>query len=310
MRTGAASGHAGYFHETAFYGSDDGFLDLVVPFLDEGLAHGEPVLVACVEANERLLRDAVSDPSAVVFLPCADQYRRPTDAILAYRRLFAGYAGAHQIRVVGDVPHPGTGAAWGWWSRYEAAVNEVFDEFPLWGLCPYDLRTTPAAVLADVLRTHPYVVGPDGGHAANPEHSTRWAWPAADPDPLQAGPPAVALTDPSPAEARHAVTAVVATTALTGDERDDVVYATSEAVTNALCHGKPPVSVRAWAGRTRVVVAVTDRGSGPSSPLAGLMPTKDTTSAGIGLWLTHRTCRDVAMTRDDEGYTIRVTVGS
>ncbi|MBY8847671.1 sensor histidine kinase [Saccharothrix longispora] len=310
MRTGAPSGHAGYFHETAFYGSDAGFRDLVVPFLDEGVAHGEPVLVACGTANQRLLREAVSDPSGVVFVPRTEQYDRPTEAIIAYRKLFAEYAGAPQIRVVGEVPHPGTGASWDWWARYEAAVNQVFAEFPLWGLCPYDLRTTPAGVLVDVLRTHPHVTGADGGHAANPDYSASWTWPDIAPDPLQAVPPTVALTDPSPAEARRAVTAAASTTGLTGDERDDIVYATSEAVTNALCHGKPPVSVRAWAGRARLVVAVTDRGTGPSSPLAGLVPTTDTTSAGIGLWLTHRTCRDVALARDDEGYTIRLTVGS
>lgn len=145
MRTGAAHGHVGYFHEAAFYGSDDDYRSFVVPFVDEGVAAGEPVVVACREANERLVRDAVADPSGVVFVPGGDQYDRPTEAILGYRKLFAEYAGVAQIRVVGDVPHPGVGASWDWWARYEAAVNEVFAEYPLWGLCPYDLRTTRRA---------------------------------------------------------------------------------------------------------------------------------------------------------------------
>lgn len=309
MRTGAARGHEGYYHETAFYGSDDDFQALVVPFLDEGVSAGEPVLVACGAVNERLLRDRVSDPSAVRFLPAADQYARPTETILDYRRIFAEYAGVAQIRVVGDVPHTGTGASWGWWSRYEAAINDVFAEFPLWGLCPYDLRTTPADVLADVLRVHPRVAGSGGSHLANPDYRGSWTWPAPEQDPLEVEHPLVDLLDPSPAEARHAVSAACVATRLTMDELDDIIYAASEAVTNALTHGKPPARLRIWADDAHVVVAVSDRGEGPDSPTAGLVPTERTTTAGLGLWLAHRTCREVSLSRDVNGFTVRMVVG-
>ncbi|GAA1300945.1 sensor histidine kinase [Saccharothrix xinjiangensis] len=309
MRTGAARGHEGYFHETAFYGSDADFQALVVPFLDEGVSAGEPVLVACGAANERLLRDRVADPSALRFLPGSDQYSRPTDTILEYRKVFAEYAGVAQIRVVGDVPHTGTGASWDWWSRYEAAVNDIFAEVPLWGLCPYDLRTTPADVLADVLRAHPRVAGAGGRHLANPDYLGSWTWPEPDRDPLEVEHPLVDLLDPSPAEARRAVSAACVATRLTRDELDDVVYAASEAVTNALTHGKPPARLRVWADDAHVVVAVADRGEGPASPTAGLVPTERTTTAGLGLWLTHRTCRDVSLSRDADGFTIRMVVG-
>ncbi|MBP2334412.1 anti-sigma regulatory factor (Ser/Thr protein kinase) [Saccharothrix coeruleofusca] len=311
MRTGAARDHVGYFHETAFYRDDEDFLGLVVPFLEEGLRAGEPTLVACGAANERLLRAALSDVRGITFLPGADQYARPTEAILNYRRMFADHAaaGVAQIRVIGDVPHPGTGAPWDWWARYEAAANRVFGEFPLWGLCPYDLRTTPAEVVDDVLRTHPHVARPDGQHLANPGFDPFGRWPAWRPHPLQSRPPRVELLDPSPAEARRAVERVCDGVALGEDERDDIVYAASEAVTNGLCHGKPPVRLRVWADAARVVVAVTDGGPGPEDPLVGLVPTEDSASGGLGLWIAHRTCRDVAMTHDEEGYTIRFTAG-
>jgi anti-sigma regulatory factor (Ser/Thr protein kinase) len=257
-----------------------------------------------------LVRDAVADASGIAFLPGGAQYDKPTEAILAYRKLFAGYAGAAQIRVVGEVPHPGVGSSWDWWSRYEAAVNEIFAEFPLWGLCPYDLRTTPARVLADVARTHPHVAGADGTHLPNPRYRSSWAVSAAGPSAFEVGPPLAESTDPSPAEARRAVTAACAGARLSRDEVDDIVYAASEAVTNAQSHGLPPVRLRVWAGPTHVLVAVTDLGDGPPSPLAGLVPTDRTATAGVGLWLTHRTCSDVSMTRDAEGYTIRLLVGS
>ncbi len=44
MRTGAASGYVGNFHEAGFYGSDEEFLALIVPFVTDGLAAGEPLI--------------------------------------------------------------------------------------------------------------------------------------------------------------------------------------------------------------------------------------------------------------------------
>jgi len=45
MRTGAASSHIGHFHEAGFYSSDAEFASLIVPFVEEGLAAGEPVII-------------------------------------------------------------------------------------------------------------------------------------------------------------------------------------------------------------------------------------------------------------------------
>jgi hypothetical protein len=61
--------------------------------------------------------------------------------------------GSSRIRVASEVPHPGGGAPWEGWARYEAAVNRAYAEFPLWGLCAYDTRITPGRVLDDVART-------------------------------------------------------------------------------------------------------------------------------------------------------------
>jgi hypothetical protein len=66
-----------------------------------------------------------------------------------YRRLFEFHVamGAGQIRIAGDVPHPGNGKRFEWWDRYEAAVNTVWQDFPVWGRCLYDITTAPPAVV-------------------------------------------------------------------------------------------------------------------------------------------------------------------
>ncbi|MFD4669251.1 anti-sigma factor RsbA family regulatory protein [Lentzea sp. NPDC058450] len=300
----------GFFHETAFYGSDDEFLAHAVPFVEGGLRAGEPSVVACTERNTALLRGALGD-AAVTYLPGADQYSRPSEAITNYRALFAEHTagGARQMRVVGDVPHSGVGACWDWWARYEAAVNRAYAEFPVWGLCPYDTRTTPEHVLADVLSTHPNITSAPGTHEPNPGYREGLAASPQVVDPLEQGSPLVELFDVSAGAVREAVGKAIAALDLSEDDAHDVVYAASEVVTNGLTHGVAPVRLRLWAGGSRVVVSVTDQGPGPSDPLAGLMPTRETLSAGLGLWILHRTCDYVAMGRDGDGFTVRVSVG-
>ncbi|MFD9706151.1 anti-sigma factor RsbA family regulatory protein [Lentzea sp. NPDC059081] len=299
----------GFFHETAFYGSDDDFLALVVPFLEDGLRAGEVVVAACAERNAGLLRGAVGGD--VLFLPGADQYSRPSDSISTYRELFREHtdAGARHMRVVGDVPHPGTGASWDWWARYEAAVNQAYAEFPVWGLCPYDTRTTPADVLADVVSTHPNIaVGPEV-HEANPGFRDGLAGTRQVTDALEHRAPLIDLVDVTAGAVREAVGSAIGGIALSEDGAHDVVYAASEIVTNGLTHGVAPVRFRLWADESRVLVAVTDQGSGPADPLVGLMPTTATRSAGLGLWILHRTCDYVSMGQDSDGFTVRVSVG-
>ncbi|MET9631151.1 sensor histidine kinase [Lentzea sp. NPDC006480] len=301
----------GFYHETAFYGSDDDFLTIAVPFVEGGLRDGQPTLIACAEKNTALLRGALGHDEAVTYLPGADQYARPADAIATYRDIFGEYAkaGATQIRTVGDVPHPGFGVPWDWWGRYENAVNQAFAEFPLWGLCPYDTRITPSEVLADVARTHEYIATVPGEHLPSPEFGNGLPLSRPVPDVLERATPQVSLVDPTPAAVREAVSAAIVGTRLTEDNAHDVVYAANEIVTNGLSHGVAPVRFRLWADDSRVVVAATDNGSGPVDPMTGLIPTTATRSAGLGLWILHRTCDYVSMGRDEDGFTVRVSVG-
>jgi anti-sigma regulatory factor (Ser/Thr protein kinase) len=314
MRTGAAAGHHGYFHEAAFYGSDEDFLSVVVPFLEDGLKAGEPTLVAFDETNEKLIRGAMGGAAGLSFLNGVAQYARPAGAIKKYRALMAAHVagGAEQIRIVGDVPHPGLGASWDWWARYEATVNHAFDDFPLWGLCPYDTRITPDDVLEDVARTHPHIASADGGHRVNsrfedPAGFLNHLAPAA-PDPLESAPPSAELWSFAPAAARDAVFRVAANTGVSAPDVDDLVIAVSEAVANADRHGVAPIRLRLWAGPDRLVATVTDQGRGPEDPFAGLVPARGPVG-GLGLWIVHQICARVTMSTGEDGFTLRMVAG-
>lgn len=314
MRTGAAAAHTGYFHEAIRYDSDEHLLGVVVPFVLGGVAAGEPTLLTFGERNAALVRAALPAVCPVTFLTGEEVYARPAAAIRAYRRLLAEHvaAGAGQIRIVGELPRESLGATWDWWARYESAINRAYDEFPLWSMCAYDERTTPAAVLADVARTHPHTVRPHGRHEPNPQYSHPDAFllenRAAVADPVQQPPPVAELLDPSPAEARAAVRAAD-DGRLPATDVEDLVLAVSEIVTNAYRYGRPPARMRVWRGAGRMVVTVRDAGPGPKDPFAGLLPAAGGPSAGLGLWIAHQACSHVSLHRDPDGFTVRLTVG-
>jgi anti-sigma regulatory factor (Ser/Thr protein kinase) len=315
MMSGAAAGQAGFIHEAAYYGSDEEFLDLVVPFLTGGLNAGEPTFAVFTEPKIAMLRDALPDPSPVTFLNGEVQYDRPAATIQTYRQVVSDQlaAGARQVRVAGGVPHPGVGVPWTGWARYEAAVNHAFADFPLRAMCPYDTRITPDEVLADVARTHPGLVTAGGKRTVSADYLEPAEFLGTrvhpEPDPLEDFPPAMEMADPVTGAARRAVEAVALACGIPRDETDDLVTAVDEAVANALLHGRRPVRLRVWAGPQRVVVAVADRGPGPSDPFAGLLPAARFPDGGLGLWLIHHLCRHVTMSRDEHGFTIRLIAG-
>jgi anti-sigma regulatory factor (Ser/Thr protein kinase) len=313
MRTGAARGQVGHFHEAGFYSSDAEFRALIVPFAEEGIAAGEPVIIGYDDRKNALIRSWLTDLSAVTFPADSGVYATPARAIAAYRRLFELHVaqGAGQIRITGELPNLGDGGIFDGWDRYEAAVNTVWQDFPVWGLCLYDTATAAPVVRDVVERTHPRIVSPSGVRRASGRFQVAdfQALPPV-PDPLEQTSPMIELVDRSAAEARRAL-AQIGRGQVTDTILDDLLLGVSEAVTNALIHGRPPATVRIWAAPDRIVVSVHDQGRGPADPLAGLVPAAgNAATLGLGLWLIHQLDIDVALKHADDGFTVRLRGGT
>ncbi|KDN21814.1 sensor histidine kinase [Amycolatopsis rifamycinica] len=313
MSTELNTAQRGYDHAAIHYASDAELLAVVVPFLTAGLTAGEPTVVSLAPERAELVRRALPPSASTRFLSTDDLYARPAAAIKSYRELMAGFVadGASGIRIVGEVPPEAIDTSWDWWARYESAVNHAYDEFPLRSMCAYDTRTTPRHVLDDVARTHPFLATPDGGHLTNAGYVDPPSF-LAEPRPMKLYPiqhtvPLAELIDPQPSAARRAV-ADFDKTGLPAAEIDDLVLAVSEIVDNALRYGRSPVRMRIWADCEHMVVTVHDTGAGPGDPFAGLLPAgRDI--GGRGLWIAHQVCSQVALHRDDTGFTVRLTAG-
>lgn len=304
----ADAGNFGYRHELALAESDEDVLAIAVPFLREGAEAGERVIAMLADPIRTLVSDALGDDRGVRYLTVDRVNSRPAAALAGLRRILveACQAGTHRVRVINEVPHPGTGASWPQWCRYEAAVNILLAEFPLWGRCLYDVRLTPDEIVRDLLDTHPYRITPGGG--TEPNRCYR------GPAELVARPPASAvpaltLREPSPKAARDAVLRLASRGALPHEQTEDMVTAVNEVTTNALLHGQPPVELRGWSEPGHITVAVSDGGPGPTDPFAGLAPRNGSgVSGGYGLWLAHQLA-DVTHELTEHGHTAWVASG-
>lgn len=317
MRLDVAHGRAGHLHEAAVYRSDDELLSVLIPFLRQGLDAGDPVFVCLTPQRAELLRTAFADPDSVIFLDHCTGYRNPATAVKYFRELVDQHVrhGASKVRLAGELDEPGSATPWGPWARYEAAVNHLLDDLPLWSLCMYDGRTTPATVLDDVLRTHPWLALPGGRHVPSTAFTDPPAFlsahvPAPGEPGLRSKAPAVTLRATHPEQAREAAREAGRQAGLGETRLGELVLAVSESVTNALHHGRPPVWLRLWPEHRRVVATVTDAGEGPKDPYAGLTPLgPNRADGGLGLWIVHQVCDYVAMRRHEDGYTIVLVAG-
>jgi anti-sigma regulatory factor (Ser/Thr protein kinase) len=301
-------------HEAGFYSSDAEFLALIVPFVADGIAAGEPVMVGFDDRKCELLRARLSRPDLVRFVAGADLYAKPAGAIEAYREQFHWYvaAGATQIRIAGDVPHEGNGGRFAGWDRYESAVNIVWQDYPVYSRCLYDATTVAGPVRDVVERTHRRLLTADSGATTSPRYQEVSDFEPLPPatDPLEAAPPTVELVNPSPRTARHRV-AEAARGRIDARTLDELRFAASEAVLNAHLHGRRPITVKAWTGPDRIVVHVHDTGPGPADPLTGLVPAPGGFAGrGLGLWLLHQfTNLDIDLRATADGFGIRLRAG-
>lgn len=300
-----------YFHEVGFYGSDQDFADLIVPFANEGLTNDEPVVFAYDEHKTSVLRDLLPADPAITYITDNAAYASPAKALSEWRALVERRvaAGASRVRVAGDVPHPGYGTSYAGWDRYEAALDRVMCDLPVWAPCLYDTRITPADVLARARSLHQHVREPDGSRRANDDYrspSGLGDFLPPEPDPLELLTPTFEVWDPSPRGARDVVRFLVANK-ISAEREEDLVLAVSEAVTNGRLHGQAPVVMRCWSADGRVVINVVDRGTGPKDPLVGLLPQSDHTAmSGRGLNIVHKLDLDVSLSVTDDGFKVRL----
>jgi len=305
-------------HDALLYDSPEHLAAVAAPFLLDGLAAGDAAVVATRPASARLLQEAVGGDPRVQFLEQSEVYRpRTPSALRTFRSLGETFAGERtgRVRVVGEVDFGPTERHWLEWQRYEAVLNDALSGWPLWGLCLFDTQQLPDPLLDAARQTHPHVATPVG-RQENPAYTDPADYLRSLPipsEPLEATPPALlvfGIVDFS--RLRRELAAELAH--LT-DHREaireaveDFLLAVDEMTSNAVLHGRPPVTLRLWTSPDRIVCSISDGGMGWDDPFAGYGPAHgdDLSRGGMGLWLARQLCDHVDIAGRGEGAGVRV----
>lgn len=307
----------GFVHRALIYGSDDEFLDVALPFVEEAVATKEPILVAVQERHVENLRAALNGvPPGVTLFSVGQWYdtsARTRDKLARWvaERTDAGYRErrrtAGRVRVIGEPPWAvGHEAQVRDWARHESVLNVAFAGYPVTFICPYDSSVLPAEIIDHARSTHPELVGPAGA----------WeSWSYEDPvdfcsrlDSAVGRPPgepdmeiSFGLADLS--GLRRSVGALAAEAGMSRSRADELVLAVNEIATNAVVHGESPATFRIWHEDGELIVEVSDAGEGIADALAGQLTPPTTSFGGRGLWLARLVC-DAVEIRNGTGCTV------
>jgi anti-sigma regulatory factor (Ser/Thr protein kinase) len=298
----------GFRHEALMYADEDEFLAGTVPFVREGVAIGEPTMVAIGAARMAPLRAALgSDAEAVRFVDIAEIGTNPARIIPAWRDFVAAHRGA--VRGIGEPAWPGRSAAeLVECERHEVLLNLAFnatDGFRL--LCPYDTAGLDPAVTAGARGSHPVVV--ENGTARRSDAYDgleRAAAPFTEPLPEPLTPPAEGAFDARSLRAvRRFVAGEAVAAGLEAGRAEELVLAVSELAANSVKYGGGTGLLRLWRDDGHVVCEIRDRGR-IDDPLTGRRRPVPGRSGGYGLWLVNQLCELVQVRSLPDGSVIRV----
>lgn len=295
-------------HPALFYRGDDEYIEGTVPFIEEGLAAGEPVAVAVPGVKHESLRAALAGSAgSVELVDMSQEGRNPGRILPGVLFEFADrHRHAERVRIIGEPIWPErTAAEYPACVQHEALINRAFAGRDLEILCPYDAVGLPPDVLRDAERTHPTVIDPAG-----PRSSSRFAPDEVLADfnePLPAPPMAdtVFVDAGTLSQARAFAMAAARDAGLGPDRVDDFEFAVNELITNSIEHARTRCALRVWVEDGHLVGEVVDGGRLPD-PLAGRRPAPPEQPRGRGLLLVNHLTDLVRIHRSDEGTTIRV----
>jgi anti-sigma regulatory factor (Ser/Thr protein kinase) len=179
------------------------------------------------------------------------------------------------------------------WARHESVVNVAFASLPVTLICPYDAQALPQDVLNHARDTHPEIVSAAGVTPSSSYEDPRDFCERLDSTvEVQSREPSMemmfGLGDLQ--AVRRLVGSFAINAGLSGARTEEIVLAVNEIATNALLHGQPPATVRAWNADEEIILEVVDAGEGIPDALAGQLPPPAQGLGGRGLWLTRLLC--------------------
>ncbi len=282
--------HTSYRHEALLYRGADEFFDSTVEFVLDGLALGQPVMVAVVPDRLAPLKAAIGGGDAVRWVDMADLGANPARIIPAWRT-FVDEHGGRPVRGVGEPVWTGRRTAeLAECQLHEALLNVAVEpDVPLWLRCPYDAEALDDEVLQELSRSHPALVE-DGEYRGSLRYGgvDHVCEALSSPLPPPVGPvEEVAFDRTGLTDLRTRVFATAGAAGVPPERSAELALAVTEAATNSVRHGGGRGVLRTWEQDAALVCEVRDDGR-IDDPLAGRRVPSPAAENGRGLWLVHQ----------------------
>ncbi len=298
----------GFEHIAFFYSSEAEYVDVIGEFVEEGLALGEPTLIAVPTDKIEFLGGILSDHSLEIGIIDVNLLgRNPARLNTVFERFYEENK-SFRTRIVCEQSWPGRLAT----ESLEVARHEAISNIALEGrmctmLCPYDYANLKATVVFDAARTHPAIVH-GGITQPSPDFTDPYALCNSDAFSLDPPPDGCRLFEIgySPLISyRMKIRAGASAAGLDSGKTADLVLAFNEAATNTMVHGNGWGEVRTWSDSGQFVCEVADKGL-IDNLLVGLRLPDPYADNGRGLWLANQLCDLVQIRSGSRGTTVRL----
>ncbi|MDP9240957.1 MAG: sensor histidine kinase [Actinomycetota bacterium] len=303
--------HRSYRHEAFLYHGTAEFLAGTVPFVTDGLAAGQPVMVAVAQPRLDLIREALgADGPRVHLVDMAVLGRNPARIIPAWRAFVDECAtDGLPARGIGEPIWAGRGSAeLAECQLHESLLNVAVDpSTPLWLRCPYDVEALGAAVIDEAHRSHPMLVEADDyrastvyGGVAHVDAIFGRSLPA--PSEVAAELP---FGPPDLGALRAFVLAQACAAGVSAEQAGDLAVAIHELAVNSLRYGGRAGHARLWQETGALVCEVSDAGR-IGDPMVGRTAPSASQEGGRGVWLANQLCDLVQIRSTPVGTAVRV----
>jgi hypothetical protein len=279
----------------------------LVPFIADGLASGEAVMVAVIEEREAWLREGLgADASKVAFVDMARMGSNPARIIPAWRQFIDINCGYRR-------PARGIGEPM-WAGRrpeevlecqlHEALLNVAIEpDVPFWLVCPYSEAELPTAVITEVHRSHPALF-----KGTSHEGSVTYGGLthvdkmfAAPLPPLAGDPKELVFTKENLRQAFATVTLTACNAGLWSNTAQDIATAVVLLGASSLARGADWGILRIWDQDDALVCELFDT-TFVDDPLAG----RRLTGSEDPLWEANQVCDLVQVRSTPAGTTVRL----
>ncbi|UMB68996.1 anti-sigma factor RsbA family regulatory protein [Mycobacterium paraterrae] len=300
-------------HSALLYYSEREYVDSLVHFINDGLDHQQPVMLAIPGAKLGPVCDALGDAAKDVTTADITDFGRNPGRIIAGQHAFIDAHPDKHVRVIAEPAWTGrTEHEYLACLQHEALSNLAFSGFNVTGLCPYDASGLDDTVLGHVRLTHPQV-WQNGSRTHCEEYAVDAALDRCN-QPLDTHPAAVTHTVEHAldlAGARRCAERYGRLVGMAAERIADLLLVTTELATNSLDHAGGPCRLAFWYDSGFVVCEARDMGHW-ADPLAGRRPPTGGRNGPYGLFVvnaiadllrTHATARGTTihayLLRDD-----------